>query len=345
MRLTRRALLVLPFLPAARAASYALGRRRAAVHRALRYLAAVARDAKHFEDYASDLLFCFYSLSEAAADEELRRLCLEAGRERAAYWRLKNPVVPEKTGAIGIADWVYACISADGFGFPNPAIRQDLERRAAQFTAVDFLAFDPLREGPPSDIPQRCSKCRKRSVRGSRRCFHCHRKLAMTSRFDIFFEALLTAYFGDRYGIRLGASLPDVARWIPSLRPYTWRGRKPDDDFYSIAYTVTHILYVHNDYDRRALPRADFQPEFDFLTAHFRRNIEAKDPETLGEFIDSLLVLGMPESDPLIREGMDFILARQNPDGSWGDPKDTDIYNRYHTTWTGIGALMEYKWG
>ena len=70
-----------------------------------------------------------------------------------------------------------------------------------------------------------------------------------------------------------------------------------------------------NDYDRRALPHAGFREEFEFLREHFRLNMSENDPEMLGEFIDSLLVLGMPESDPLIREGMDNILARQNPEG------------------------------
>lgn len=335
---TRRALLAAPFVPTARPA------RRDAVHRAIRFMIDVARTPAHFDEYAPDLLFCFHSLSEATSDPELRRLCLDAGRERAAHWRTTHPAVPGKAGPVRISNLVYACLSVDALGFPDPAMKAELARRAAQFTAVDFLAFDPLVEGPPSDIPHRCRKCRKENVRGVHRCAHCGSKLRMTSRYDVFFEALLAAYFGERYGIRLGASLAAVTRWIPSLRPYTWRGRKPDDDFYSLAYTITHILYVHNDYDLRALPRADFQQEFDFLHTHFRRNMQMKDPETLGEFIDSLLVLGMPESDPLIREGMDYILARQNKDGSWGDPKDPDIYNRYHTTWTGIGALMEYRW-
>jgi hypothetical protein len=223
-------------------------------------------------------------------------------------------------------------------------MRADLEQRAARFPAERFLGFDPLREPPPSDIPLRCRHCRKYSIRGSRRCFQCKRTLVMSSRYEVFFDALLTAYSGERYGIRLGASFAQVARWIPSLRPYPWRGRKPDSEFYNIAYTITHILYAFNDYDQRALPRADFSAEYEFLRRYIHLNIEAKDPETLGEFIDSLLVLGMPESDPLMKEGRDYILAQQNADGSWGDANDTDIYNRYHTTWTGIGALMEYRW-
>lgn len=344
MRPSRRTFLTLPVARLARAARYAAGERREAVGRGIRFIARVARDPKHFEENASDLLFCFYSLSQATSSPVLRDFCLETGAERAAYWRKQHPVLPEKLSANDVADYVYASLSVDAMGAPDPAMRNDLKRRAAQYTAVDFLAFDPLREPPPADIPHRCRYCRKYSVRGARLCWNCKRKLRMTSRYDIFFEALLTAYFGDRYGIRLGAALPQVTAWIPSLRPYRWHGRKLDGDFYSIAYTVTHIVYALNDYDQRPLPRSDFREEYEFLRRYFRRNIQEKDAETLGEFIDSLLVLGMPESDPLIREGMDFILGCQNPDGSWGDPKDTDIYNRYHTTWTGIGALMEYRW-
>ncbi|MBS1827644.1 MAG: hypothetical protein JST93_20175 [Acidobacteria bacterium] len=343
MLLSRRGLIGLPFV--LRGSTYLVERRRAAVMRGLRFLIDVARNPVHFEDYATDLMFCFYGLAEATSNEEMRRVCWEVGRERAAYWRGKVPVVPAGAGPVTVSDLVYGCLSADGLGFPNPAMKEELARRAAGMSAVQFLGFDPLREGPPADIPKKCKRCKKWSVRGSRQCFQCKGKLTMMSRYDVFFEAMLTAYFGERYGIRLGASFGDVMRWVPSLRPYVWKGRKLDAAFYSVAYTVTHIVYVSNDYDLRRLRREDFPAEFDFLAGNLRRCIAGKDPETLGEFVDSLLVLGMEESDGLIREGMDYLLAHQNADGSWGDARDRDMYNRYHTTWTGVGALMEYKWG
>ena len=68
------------------------------------------------------------------------------------------------------------------------------------------------------------------------------------------------------------------------------------------------------------------------------------DPETMGEFMDTLKSFGLKDSDPVIRSGMDFLLSTQNADGSWGDPKTDDIYLRYHPTWTAIDGLRDYKW-
>jgi hypothetical protein len=72
--------------------------------------------------------------------------------------------------------------------------------------------------------------------------------------------------------------------------------------------------------------------------------IAADDPEGLGELLDSLQSFGLDRSDPLIRKGIEYLLTRQNPDGSWGDPNEKDPYDRYHPTWTAIGGLQEYKW-
>src|SRR5438309_4605385 len=69
-----------------------------------------------------------------------------------------------------------------------------------------------------------------------------------------------------------------------------------------------------------------------------------EDPETNGEFLDSLKAFGLTENHPLIRKGMDYVLATQNADGSWGDVDAEDIYQRYHPTWTAIDGLREYAW-
>jgi hypothetical protein len=62
----------------------------------------------------------------------------------------------------------------------------------------------------------------------------------------------------------------------------------------------------------------------------------------VGEYLDTLRSFGLNESDPEVAAGIRFLLARQNPDGSWGDPNDSDIYNRYHSTWTAIDGLRAY---
>ena len=64
----------------------------------------------------------------------------------------------------------------------------------------------------------------------------------------------------------------------------------------------------------------------------------------MGEFLDTLKSFGMTEADPLIQAGVEFILSRQNPDGSWGDAKHGDTYHFYHSTWTSMNGLMDYRY-
>ena len=54
---------------------------------------------------------------------------------------------------------------------------------------------------------------------------------------------------------------------------------------------------------------------------------------------------GFPTTDRAFRRaGMDYLLARQNADGSWGDMREKDIYKRYHPTWNAVAALSNYAW-
>ena len=66
-----------------------------------------------------------------------------------------------------------------------------------------------------------------------------------------------------------------------------------------------------------------------------------RDADMLGEIMDSLKSFGLDDSDPLIREGTEFLLSHQNGDGSWGDTDD-DIYDRYHATETAVNGLCDY---
>ena len=71
---------------------------------------------------------------------------------------------------------------------------------------------------------------------------------------------------------------------------------------------------------------------------------ERKDPEILGELLDSLKAFGLRATHPLIIRGTKYLLASQNEDGSWGDPNEENIRTRCHTTWTAIDGLRTYAW-
>jgi hypothetical protein len=233
-------------------------------------------------------------------------------------------------------------MSADYLGLPDPQLKEKIRIAARRFTPEDFLRFDPSKEPPPTDFPYRCSQCKRRNARGTKVCDHCGHPLQVLPRYDVMFDALVTTYSGDRWGVWLGGSFGDVVQWIPSMRPYP-APRAHDADFDSTAYLITHIIYTLNDYDLYKLKREWLPQEYDWLRAWFHLNIAAGDAETLGEFMDTLRALGVENTDPQLRQGIEYLMSHQNPDGSWGSTK-AHVYTRYHTTWTAMAGLIDYQW-
>lgn len=315
-----------------------------AIRRGLRFIYATATNPKNFEQYGHDYLWCFYGIAATSSDRELSCRAERMGQERARQWRIENPSVPENASADEIAILVAGSYAASRLGVADDRMKHDLVRAARRYCAEDYLEFDPQREPPPSDIPERCRKCRKYNHRSIRVCGSCGSTLPMKSRYAVLLDALVTVYSGDSYGVRLGCSMEDVTQWLPKMRPYRGREAGGNQDWSNIAYSVTHVIYALNGYNRFRL-RPEWLPyEFEFLRANLKETIVTEDAETTGEFLDTLKSFGLSEADPLIRTGMDFILSRQNPDGSWGDPGSDDPYARYHPTWTAIDGLREYAW-
>jgi hypothetical protein len=46
----------------------------------------------------------------------------------------------------------------------------------------------------------------------------------------------------------------------------------------------------------------------------------------------------------VVNSGVEYLLASQNADGSWGDLDEPDVHTRYHTAWTAIDGLRAYQW-
>ena len=239
---------------------------------------------------------------------------------------------------------VFGNDAAERLQVPDPRLRAQLRRAAARFSAVDFLGFDPAVEPPPADLPKDCSRCGRQNPRGARVCSGCGAKLEMYDPYDLYQDALIDTYSGDRTGITLGAHYGDVLKWLPAMRPWPLRQSGNNDHYYSGVYTITHLVYTSNDYSEFRLSPACFPAEFEHLKANLRQAVVERDPETMGEYLDSLRSFGMDFQDAPIRDGFDFLLSAQNSDGSWGDSQDPDAYGRYHPTWTAIDGLRDYRW-
>jgi hypothetical protein len=205
---------------------------------------------------------------------------------------------------------VSGAYAADRLGLPDPRLKAELQGAARRFTAKDFLGFDAAHEPPRQDDPKR---------------------------YDIFTDALIRSYFGDTYGVPLGASYRDVVRWLPRLRPYT--GYDEDMEF-DIFYTITHVVYTLNRYHERRVAPALLPQEFQFLRRKLDEAIANDDPEMVGEGLDCLKAAGF-ERDPQVIAGMEYLVARQRPDGTWGNDDD-DVYTAYHAAWTAIDGLRDY---
>lgn len=314
-----------------------------AVRRGLQFIYRTALVDKNFKEYGSDYLWCFYTLSVALKDPEMRRMARRMGLERARRWRRLHPTLPAGADAGIIADYAFGSDAADSLGLRDEKLKAEIRSRAPRFNASAYMRFDPATEPPPDDVPEECSFCHANNLRGASLCNNCKRPLKMRTRQDVWYDALITAYSGERYGVILGAKYGDVLKWLPTLRPYP-RDNQKSDEFYDTVYAITHVVYTLNDYSQYRLNPRLLPHEFEFLRETMTSAISQRDADMLGEFMDSLRAFGMKTGDPLMRKGMEYLLETQNSDGSWGNRRERDIYLRYHPTWNAVAALSEYDW-
>ena len=315
-----------------------------AMMRALDYIDHSARLPKNFSTWGSDYLYCFYSIAATADDTELRATAARLGSVYARRWAKEQATVPANATTLQIAFLVFGWLPAELLGESDARIKPELIRAAARFTATDFLLFDPAKEPPPSDIPADCNYDAAHNPRGAKVCQRCGRRLTMRTRYDVWMDALIDTYSGDRYAVPLGAPYRDVLQWMPAMRPYLKRSETSEDNFIDTLYALTHVVYTLNDYGQHLLPRDLLPQEFAYLKENLGEAIALHDPETMGEFLDALKSFGLNRSDEVIRTGIAYLLDSQRPDGTWSAPGEKDVYTLYHSAWTGIDGLKDYRW-
>jgi hypothetical protein len=322
--------------------TFARGSRDAATRRGLAFIYRTALVPKNFAQYGHDYLWCFCAVARTSAEPELKEMARRFGRERALQWRAEHPQIPQDAGANAVFELISGSQAADCLGVSDEPLKAAIRQAAGRVSPEQVFGFDPAKEPPPDNVPKRCRKCEAVSPRGTRACEVCGTSLEMWDRYELWCDAIISAFMCDRYGVRMGSSFEDVAQWLPRMSPYPGPGDAGEARYRHAAYAITHLVYAFSDYSRFRLRPEWFPREFRFLTSHFMHNIEAEDPELVGEYLDTLRSFGLNESDPEVAAGIRFLMTRQNLDGSWGDPNDSDIYNRYHTTWTAIDGLRAY---
>lgn len=313
------------------------------IKRGLDFIYRIANTTDGFDSYGSLLICCFALVGATSRDENLRQLARSRAQRLAQRWSRAHPLVPPDAGSDLILDFVLVRYALSRIGLRDVALNAQLSTAAKRFSALDLLGFDPVSEPPANDLPYECD-CGLKNQRGRTFCKQCRRRLEIQSRYRVWMRALASTYVSGRCGIHFGARYPDVLRWLPMMRPYPV-GADEDIEFLRDAvYAVTHIVYSLNDYGTYRLRPGWLPREFAFLKANVASACERKDPEVLGELLDSLKAFGLRASHPLIRRGTRYLLAEQNEDGSWGDPDEENIRTRCHTTWTAIDGLRSYAW-
>ena len=243
---------------------YSQSDRDSAIERGLTFVAQVASNPQHFADWGHDLLWCFYSISSTAGNQDLRAMAHGIGQERAYQWRHDHPELRFEC-ADDITNLVFGSHASDLLlGRHDDGLRAGIEAGAARYCAVDFLEFDPRREPPPSDLPDSCPECEHQNLRGAAQCERCAASLALRSPYDIWSDALVTAYSGEAYGVTLGASYADVLQWISVMRPYPAGAQlqASQKSFDDVTYAITHVVYTLNEYGKYRLPAEGLPQEF-----------------------------------------------------------------------------------
>jgi hypothetical protein len=313
------------------------------IKRGLDFIHRVAGTTDGFDRYGSLLICCFALVGATSRDPSLRQLARSRAEKLAQCWARVHPRVPPDASPDLVIKFGLVRYALNRLGLRDAALNAQIRTAAKRFSAQDLLGFNPVSEPPADDLPYPCD-CGLRNQRGRTFCKQCRRRLQIQSRYGVWMGALANTYVGGRCGILFGTRYLDVLKWLPTMRPYPVGADENVEFLRDAIYAVTHIVYTLNDYGTYRLRPGWLPREFAFLKANVAGACERKDPEVLGELLDSLKAFGLRASHPLIIRGTRYLLAEQNEDGSWGDPDEENIRTRCHTTWTAIDGLRTYAW-
>lgn len=316
--------------------------RYAAIERGLDFIYRFSLKEKCFANYGSFLICCFALVAATSRNTKLRTLGRDRAKELLRRWSLMHPSLPADASSDLLLDFILVNYAQRRIGVRDAATITTIRAATRNFAASALLGFDPRNEAPPNDLSYPCV-CKFQNQRGRKTCKQCKRHLRMRTHYKVFMDALANTYVAERSGVLFGASHADVLKWVPFMRPYP-TGEADEDALRDAIYAVTHIVYTLNDYGTYQLSPRSLPVEYAFLKANVASACKRRDPEVLGELLDSLRAFGLSDTNPLIKRGTQYLLAEQNKDGSWGDLDEKNVRTRCHTTWTAIDGLRDYAW-
>jgi hypothetical protein len=317
--------------------------RETSIKRGLDFIYRVAGTSDGFDGYGNLLICCFALVGATSRDARLRQLARSRAQKLAQRWGRAHPFIPPDASPDLVLDFVLVRYALSRLGLRDVALNAQMRTAAKRFSAQDLLGFNPVSEPPANDLSYVCD-CGLKNQRGRTFCKQCRRRLEFQSRYRVWMRALASTYVSGRCGIFFGVRFLDVLKWLSTMRPYPVCAEENVELLRDAIYAVTHIVYTLNDYGTYRLRPGWLPQEFAFLQANVASACERKDPEVLGELLDSLKAFGLRAGHPLIMRGTRYLLAEQNEDGSWGDPDEENIRTRCHTTWTAIDGLRTYAW-
>jgi hypothetical protein len=324
--------------PVTAADTDALARARA-VSRGLDFLHRFASDPANLAAIGDELLWCFQLLSTTLTDPEARAVAEHRARALAEAWVERASVPEHRPGVLTLWDLATTLTVAEALGVRHDPLRRALEAWIPTHTVDAWIGFDPRREPPPTaalrlEGEEACVARGETAGAGG-----CRPLTTSITDLDVFYDALITAYFGELFGTPFGARHAEVMQWLPQYYPYPAPSQIGSEAYSNLTYLVTHVVYTANDYGRRSLRPIDFPDEHALILESLDVWVAAGDVELYAELVDNLGSFGHRlDTDPRLAGAVAAILKLQNEDGSFGDPA-AEAYTRYHTTYNAIDAL------
>ena len=223
----------------------------------------------------------------------------------------------------------------------------------AQHALEDVMRFDPRPYLEPGESHVRmtpvqyCFKCEGFQTTFST-CNVCSTPLHATPDFEAMCEAVVWTSVFEDIGVPIStcdgvAKLTHVLPLVKHLRPYRGIGTLGKDLFKLQCYFITHLAFILGAWGKRCVraQRLMLAEEFTFLCLNVDTVIRMKDPELVGEFVQALHIMGLPDSDPLIERAQRFLL-QSDAKMCWAKKKDR-FYKRYHSAYCGIIGLARFE--